>query len=70
MQKKWIVLTMSGKRYDNHGKGYVSHRAAQLAAKRRGEVPVETRPLNATVPHPNDAAGWDAFRLVSGIAAR
>jgi len=67
---RYKSLTLQGEWLDNRGRGYVSRQAAQQAAERRGTVCVETRRLDEEEPHQNDAQGWDAFRLKSGIAVR
>ena len=64
------VACMDGQILNNNGRGYASRNGATQAALRRGLVPVETRRLGEKQPHHNDAAGWDAYRLSGGIAAR
>lgn len=68
-QKTYLVITLDGQTLDNRGRGYTSRQAAKHAADRRGLCPVETRPLGEELPHPNDAQGWDAYRLRHGYAS-
>jgi hypothetical protein len=65
----YIAVMMSGEVLDNRGTGYASRAAARAAAERRGTVAVETRRLGESLPHCNDAQGWDRVRLAAGIAA-
>lgn len=62
----FIAVTPSGDIIDNRGRGYVSRRAAQQAAERRGTVAVETCRIDGTVPRPNDAQGWADYCLRHG----
>jgi hypothetical protein len=47
---------------------YASRRSAERAARRLGPGIVVTRVCTCPVPSPNDAAGWDAYRIAHGYA--
>lgn len=66
----YIAITLDGRTLDRGGRGYVSRRAAQIAAERRGTVAVETRPIDERLPHPNDAQAWDDLRMRHGHPSR
>jgi hypothetical protein len=66
MTMTYEAVTLSGETIDNRGRGYVSRRAAQRAAERRGAVAVETRRLSERLPHRNDAQAWDELRTRNG----
>ncbi len=62
----FIAITLAGDTLDNRGKGYVSRRAAQQAAERRGLVVTQTRRMDERLPHLNDAQGWSDYSLRHG----
>lgn len=69
------VIVIKGdeqRRLDNRGRGYATRQAAHTAADRyerqHGFVRTETIDLDERVPSPNDAAGWQAYRLRDGIS--
>lgn len=66
----YIAITLSGEKLNNAGRGYVTREAARKAAMRRGTVAVETRAMDARLPHANDAAAWDDLRTRNGCPSR
>ena len=49
--------------------GLVLDGSGRGAAQRAGRVLVETRTSGERLPGPNDARGWDQYRLRHGIVA-
>ena len=66
------MITYYALRLDGTRTEHVSFRAAKAASRRsRGpRTVIEIRRSDDRPPHPNDAQGWDAYRLRAGIAAR
>ena len=66
-----LVLDGSGRGCEplRGGREYVTRAAVRRAAQRAGRVLVETRTSGERLPGPNDARGWDQYRLRHGIVA-
>lgn len=69
MSARYVALVLDGSLLHG-GLEYVSREAARRAGVRAGLCVTETRRVDEPTPHANDAAGWDAYRLRHGVAAR
>ena len=71
-ETKETTMTYICTRYDGTVTWHVSREAANRAIRRsKGKkTVVECRRVDEKIPHSNDAAGWDAYRLRHGIASR